>query len=103
MAEGRTPIWKDSIQLPFTPPMNDFSAAALSQIRDTVTLSLFDLIRIDDRPSGGYYAGEQCPTPHTPAETELTLGRCRSLLRPWLLVGVQTRTRCARRSGSLAR
>jgi hypothetical protein len=37
--------------------MGDFSTSALSQIRDSVTLALFDLIRIDDRPSGGYYAG----------------------------------------------
>lgn len=31
--EGLTPLWKESLDLPFTPPMADFSPANLAQVR----------------------------------------------------------------------
>lgn len=30
--EGLTPLWKESLDLPFTPPMADFSPANLAQV-----------------------------------------------------------------------
>ena len=32
MYEGLTPLWKESLDLPFTPPMADFSPANLAQV-----------------------------------------------------------------------
>lgn len=32
MYEGLTPLWKESLDFPFTPPMADFSPANLAQV-----------------------------------------------------------------------
>lgn len=33
MYEGLAPLWKESLDLPFTPPMADFSPANLAQVQ----------------------------------------------------------------------
>lgn len=40
MYEGLTPLWKESLDLPFTPPMADFSPANLAQV-GSLQLSAF--------------------------------------------------------------
>ncbi|CAM9781135.1 unnamed protein product, partial [Laminaria digitata] len=56
--EGLTPLWKESLDLPFTPPMADFSPANLAQVHEMIIISLFDEVEIDDRGSGGYLDDE---------------------------------------------
>lgn len=51
--EGATPLWKESISLPFRPPDNDFSPSVLEQMREDVYLTLFDEIIEDDADRGG--------------------------------------------------
>jgi coiled-coil and C2 domain-containing protein 2A len=41
-SSGPSPIWKEQLQLPFIPAMNDFSPQKLAQIRDEVHITLFD-------------------------------------------------------------
>ncbi|CAM9133752.1 unnamed protein product [Ectocarpus sp. 12 AP-2014] len=56
--EGLTPLWKESLDLPFTPPMADFSPANLAQVHEMIIISLFDEVEFDDRSSGGYLEDE---------------------------------------------
>ena len=41
-SSGPSPIWKEQLELPFIPSMNDFSPQKLAQIRDEVHITLFD-------------------------------------------------------------
>eukprot|EP00903_Cladosiphon_okamuranus_P014903 g13800.t1 len=56
--EGLTPLWKESLDLPFTPPMADFSPANLAQVHEMIIISLFDEVEFDDRGVGGYLDDE---------------------------------------------
>ncbi len=51
--EGGTPMWKQSIALPFRPPQNDFSPTSLDQLREDVHFTLFDEVFADDSERGG--------------------------------------------------
>jgi coiled-coil and C2 domain-containing protein 2A len=39
---GGTPMWRQSLCLPFRPPQDDFTPVNLEQVRDDVIFSLFD-------------------------------------------------------------
>ena len=41
LAMGHTPRWKEILDLPFTPPLGDFSPTNLMQVSDTLRLGLF--------------------------------------------------------------
>jgi hypothetical protein len=56
--EGNTPMWKQSLSLPFHPPHMDFTPFALDQIRDFIYFTLFDEVIEDDASRGGYLEGE---------------------------------------------
>jgi hypothetical protein len=56
--EGTTPMWKESLSLPFLPPKNDFSPIGLDQLREEIYFTLFDEIIEDDRERGGFMEGE---------------------------------------------
>ncbi|CAM9591141.1 unnamed protein product, partial [Pylaiella littoralis] len=56
--EGLTPLWKESLDFPFAPPMADFSPANLAQVHEMIIISLFDEVVFDDRRSGGYLDDE---------------------------------------------
>lgn len=56
--EGTTPMWKESLALPFLPPKNDFSPIGLDQIREEIYFTLFDEVYVDDRERGGFLEGE---------------------------------------------
>ena len=55
---GRSPLWKESLSIPFRPPGNDFSPANLAQVRENIYFSLFDECMDDDSARGGLYEGE---------------------------------------------
>lgn len=55
---GANPVWMETIVLPFTPPMGDFSANKLKMIKDEVHINLFDQVFIDEREKGGHYEEE---------------------------------------------
>lgn len=56
--QGTTPMWKESLSLPFLPPKNDFSPIGLDQLREEVFFTLFDEVIEDDRDRGGFLEGE---------------------------------------------
>ncbi|KAL6107585.1 cc2d2a [Pungitius sinensis] len=41
-AEGPNPCWNEELQLPFSAPNGDYSAAALQSVRDEVFINIFD-------------------------------------------------------------
>jgi hypothetical protein len=51
--EGITPMWKESLTMPFMAPKNDYTPLTLDQIRDEVYFTLFDEVYEDDRDRGG--------------------------------------------------
>jgi hypothetical protein len=55
---GSAPLWKQSIGLPFRAPGDDYSPAALNQVRDDVYFTLFDEVDEDDAFRGGKMVGE---------------------------------------------
>ena len=55
---GRAPLWKQSIALPFRAPGDDYSPSALSQVRDDMYFTLFDVVEEDDSFRGGTMAGQ---------------------------------------------
>ena len=56
--EGVAPLWKQTLDVPFRPPMGDFSPTHLQQVRDNVEIMLFDNIQTDVGDQGGYYEDE---------------------------------------------
>jgi hypothetical protein len=56
--EGGSPLWRQSLSLPFKAPQDDFTPANLSQVRDIVTFTLFDEVIEDDSKVGGILEGE---------------------------------------------
>jgi len=56
--EGVAPLWKQTLDIPFRPPMGDFSPTQLQQVRDDVEIMLFDNINTDIGDMGGYYEDE---------------------------------------------
>jgi hypothetical protein len=56
--EGTTPIWRQTLTLAFKNSQNDYSSAALAQIRDELIISLFDEVTEDDAHRGGFLEGE---------------------------------------------
>ncbi|GMH56876.1 hypothetical protein TrST_g14083 [Triparma strigata] len=55
---GAAPLWKQTLDVPFRPPMGDFSPARLQQVRDNVEVMLFDTVEIDAGGGGGFYEDE---------------------------------------------
>jgi coiled-coil and C2 domain-containing protein 2A len=51
--DGGTPMWRESLSLPFRAPQDDFSPANLEQIREEVYFTLFDEVEEDDSERGG--------------------------------------------------
>ncbi|XP_075901549.1 coiled-coil and C2 domain-containing protein 2A isoform X3 [Nelusetta ayraudi] len=55
-ADGPNPCWNEELQLPFSAPNGDYSAAALQSVRDEVFISLFDEVLyqtgVSDRDKG---------------------------------------------------
>ena len=56
--DGQSPMWKQSLSLPFHPPQGDFSHANLALIDDNVIFTLFDEHEVDDAARGGFLEGE---------------------------------------------
>ncbi|CAM9149740.1 unnamed protein product, partial [Hapterophycus canaliculatus] len=87
--EGLTPLWKESLDLPFTPPMADFSPANLAQVHEMIIISLFDEVEFDDRRSGGFLEDETATRKEKhflgslvlPFQTVYQAGRVEGLLR----------------------
>jgi hypothetical protein len=55
---GRSPLWKESLAIPFRPPQNDFTPANLAQVRDNIYFSLFDEEEVNYSWSGSFSDGE---------------------------------------------
>ena len=55
--DGSTPMWKQSLSLPFRAPQNDFTPASLEQVREDVYFTLFDEVIEDDSNRGGKLKG----------------------------------------------
>jgi len=55
---GTSPLWKQSLSLPFAAPQLDFSPMALTQIKDEVIFSVFDIAHESDEGRGGFMEGE---------------------------------------------
>ena len=55
---GRSPLWKESLSIPFVPPQNDFTPANLAQVSDNIYFSLFDECTEDYSWSGSFSDGE---------------------------------------------
>jgi coiled-coil and C2 domain-containing protein 2A len=55
---GPAPLWKQTLDVAFRPPMGDFSPARLQQVRDNVEINLFDAVEVDNGETGGYYDDE---------------------------------------------
>ena len=55
---GVSPLWKQTLDVPFRPPMGDFSPGSLSQVRDSIDIMLFDSVSMDAYEEGGYYEDE---------------------------------------------
>ncbi len=53
--DGGTPMWRESLSLPFRAPQDDFSPASLEQVREDVYFTLFDEVIEDDSNRGGAY------------------------------------------------
>jgi coiled-coil and C2 domain-containing protein 2A len=51
--DGGTPMWKQSVSLPFRPPQDDFSPSNLDQLREDIHFTLFDEVEEDDADRGG--------------------------------------------------
>ena len=51
--DGGTPMWRESLSLPFRAPQDDFSPASLEQVREDVYFTLFDEVIEDDSNRGG--------------------------------------------------
>ncbi|OQR92726.1 coiled-coil and C2 domain-containing protein 2A [Achlya hypogyna] len=47
-ATGLHPAWMETVALPFAPPLDDWSPAALARVRDPLTLTLVDHVVIED-------------------------------------------------------
>jgi hypothetical protein len=56
--EGMAPMWRQSVSLAFKNPEDDYSSAAMAQIRDSVTITIFDEVTEDDAHRGGFLEGE---------------------------------------------
>jgi len=56
--EGNTPLWKQSLAIPFIPPQDDYTPRSLTQVSDLIYFSLFDEIEENDASRGGYLEGE---------------------------------------------
>ena len=50
---GGSPLWRQTISLPFIAPQGDFSPDSLNQVRDMMYFTLFDEIIEDDSERGG--------------------------------------------------
>ncbi len=50
---GGSPLWKQSISIPFRPPQDDFTPPNLEQVRDDVIFTLFDEVFENDSKRGG--------------------------------------------------
>ncbi|GMI38844.1 hypothetical protein TrCOL_g10233 [Triparma columacea] len=55
---GSAPLWKQTLDVPFRPPMGDFSPGRLTQVRDNIEVMLFDSVNVDSAGDGGYYDDE---------------------------------------------
>ena len=51
--EGGSPLWKQSLSIPFRPPQDDFTPSNLDQVRDEAIFTLFDESVEDDAARGG--------------------------------------------------
>lgn len=51
--DGGTPMWRQSLSLPFRAPQDDFSPSSLEQVREQVYFTLFDEVEEDDSERGG--------------------------------------------------
>jgi len=51
--DGASPMWRQSVALPFHAPQDDFSPTSLQQVRDVVYFCLFDEVLEDDSERGG--------------------------------------------------
>jgi coiled-coil and C2 domain-containing protein 2A len=51
--DGGTPMWRESLSLPFRPPQDDFTPSSLEQVREEVYFTLFDEVVEDDSNRGG--------------------------------------------------
>lgn len=58
--DGGTPMWRQSLSLPFRAPQDDFSPSSLEQVREQVYFTLFDEVEEDDSERGGEYAAFWC-------------------------------------------
>ncbi|EQC33429.1 hypothetical protein SDRG_08944 [Saprolegnia diclina VS20] len=47
-SSGLHPMWMETVVLPFSPPLHDWSPPALTRIRDTITLTIFDQVLVED-------------------------------------------------------
>ncbi|KAK9808578.1 hypothetical protein WJX72_000007 [[Myrmecia] bisecta] len=66
-SEGDSPLWNEHIALPYIPPDDDMSAAALAEAPDVVTLNVFD---------------EMAEDPEEPSIARSVYTRTRSMLPP---------------------
>ena len=51
--DGGTPMWRESLSLPFKAPQDDFTPSSLEQVREEVYFTLFDEVIEDDSERGG--------------------------------------------------
>jgi hypothetical protein len=51
--DGGTPMWRESVSLPFRAPQDDFTPTSLEQVREEVYFTLFDEVIEDDSDRGG--------------------------------------------------
>ncbi|KAG5183731.1 hypothetical protein JKP88DRAFT_316124 [Tribonema minus] len=87
--EGRAPLWRETVDLPFTPPGGEFSPEALAQVKDAVHVSLFDSVEFDDSARGGFVEGEETVRTEKhflgsvaiPFQTVYSVGRLEGYLR----------------------
>ncbi|KDO24535.1 hypothetical protein SPRG_10351 [Saprolegnia parasitica CBS 223.65] len=47
-SSGLHPMWMETVVVPFSPPLHDWSPPALTRIRDTITLTIFDQVLLED-------------------------------------------------------
>jgi len=58
--DGGTPMWRESLSLPFRAPQDDFSPSSLEQVREDVYFTLFDEVVEDDSERGGEKCYASC-------------------------------------------
>ena len=51
--DGGTPMWRESLSLPFRAPQEDYTPSSLEQVREEVYFTLFDEVVEDDSERGG--------------------------------------------------